>query len=183
MRCQRCGTSVTDFNAYLSHVCEPKPKAAALPGAKEWVDELGWQASLAEDRDHGPGKEQENRFHDGAGERVVKKGLCGEFEEMVVDRTGAALENESKAGGTPSFNAEDEVPKDRHDRAEFRAREWRFPREQIAKAGLRPMDKGLVTYRLTPEELVQYKLTGVMPQVDESRKIPTRLGEPEEPSV
>lgn len=172
MRCARCGTSSKTIAEHLSHACIPFSSK---------VDELGWQAVVADERDHGPGREQESRFHDGAGKLVVKKGLYGEPEERIVDRTGAALEAELKAGGTPIFDAEAEVPKDRYDRTEFKAKDWRFPREQVAKAGPLPMDRGLVTYRLTPEELAEYKLTGVMPDVGESRK--TLVRGPDEPSL
>ncbi len=178
MRCMKCGLSITGTIAdSMGHVCVPRPdteknnglqaenskgrSATAAPlrpkdnvdalldrisnQEEEYVmDDLDREILLANARDFGEGTEQENRYARG---RL--------YDEIEPDLTLRDVERE--------------VPTDPYERAEFLAREMRFPSEQLARMKEKPLDNGLVTFQLKPKELDDYLRTGKLPKLDESR--------------
>ncbi len=91
-------------------------------------DDLDREIELANRRDFGPGEEREDRYQ----RRSLADDVQQEYDQRSVDA---------------------EVPTDLYDRAEFLAREMRFPNEQRAQVKDKPLDHGMVRYLLTPEEL------------------------------
>lgn len=194
MRCMKCGQTISGTIAdSLGHVCAPSPHVkdgpehrTSVPRAVKRLDHLGQllqraaesaadgeeieeyemddldrQILLANQRDFGAGAEQGDRFQDS--HRYTPDG-------RPRDRTGSALLAEAEAGGTPAFDAASEVPNDTYDRAEFLAREMRFPSEQLAYLKEKPLDRGLVSFQLVPAEIDEYLRTGKMPAVPDERR-------------
>ena len=147
--CAKCGQEVGIANL-LSHPCSPRQlsqeerkqandearlKAQQQAMHEREIRELNREIALADQRDFGPGQEQVDRFGDSARKEKRWNPETKTWDEYTLDHTGSALKAEAQAGGTPSFDPEDEVPKDPHDRAQFIAREMRFPNEQIKANG------------------------------------------------
>ena len=183
MKCMKCGQSINGTIAdSLSHVCVPRLKVeddlerrnpslqAARPtrrqdnlsrllersaGAEEIEpdeadeaykpDDLDREIMLANQRDFGEGTEQEDRYR--------RRSLADEMQHERDLR-----------------DVEAEVPTDTYERAEFLAREMRFPSEQLARMRDKPLDHGLVSFQLMPAEMDEYLRTGKMPGVPEERR-------------
>lgn len=158
-RCAKCGTEIGGFSDLYSHACNPQRELSPLQREalqeerrKQNLRGLDHQIEMANDRDFGPGQSRDDRY--------------ASQHDRLKDRT-------------PDVDADGEVPKDHDDRAEFRAKEWRFPREQAAALGQRPWDKGMVIYTLTPEEIAELQRTGRSPEVAQERKEQVRKDEPQ----
>ena len=189
MRCMKCGAEITGTIAdSLSHVCTAQPKrdeelerperplrsrslgndnfgrlVAAASNRRVEAQSAGEQAEIEDDeekyipddldreielanrRDFGPGEEREDRY---------QRGSLADDVQPEIDRRGVDAE----------------VPTDTYDRAEFLAREMRFPNEQRAHMKDKPLDHGMVSFLLTPEEREEFLRTGKLPQVSEDRK-------------
>lgn len=176
--CAKCGQEVGGFAGLLSHTCVPR-KSLDLDERKRRdsllrlqesqqgqmerrLDDLDREIELANNRDFGEGKEQEDRFGDSA--RVEKRwnSETKQWDRYTLDRTGSALRAEAEAGGTPSFDPDEDLPKDPHDRAEFRAREMRFPREQVHTNG-DFRGGNLTEARMNEAERAEFTHTGKVP--------------------
>ena len=196
MRCSKCGATLGKMDDYLGHVCAPQPKkdeelerpakplqtqsrptassafdrlierastgnAGTSPEIQEaevpYVpDDLDREIELANRRDFGPGEEREDRYQRGS----LAEDIQPELDQRGVDA---------------------EVPTDTYDRAEFLAREMRFPNEQRAYMKDKPLDHGMVSFLLTPEEREEFLRTGKLPSVSDDRKVHADKAPQQEP--